>query len=112
MVHTGYHEEDPRTPGSARQEQAQSEYDGSLVLLDHLGERNVRTEALLSTLQSPVYTLMTRQREKGRVATTSRREQRTSRLAHRPWASSQAEIYGIYGRYELHGGYNRYEIEI
>ena len=35
-IHTGDDEEDPRPPGSARQETAQSEDDGSLVLLDHL----------------------------------------------------------------------------
>ena len=89
MIHTGDHEEDPRAPGPARQEQAQPEYDGSLVLLDHLGRRNI------SRAEQSFSTLMTKQRERGRVARTSRREHSTSRLAHRPWASSQAEIEQI-----------------
>ena len=42
MIHTGDHEEDPRAPGPARQEQAQPEYDGSLVLLDHLDDEAER----------------------------------------------------------------------
>ena len=86
MVNTGNHEEHPGTPRPARQEQAQSEYDGSLVLLDHLEKREMdRPELNFSTL-------MTKQRERGRVARTSTREQNTSRLAHRPCASSHAEI--------------------
>ena len=36
LVDTRNHEEDPGTSGSSREEQAQSEYDSSLVLLDHL----------------------------------------------------------------------------
>ena len=35
-IHTGDDEEDSRPPGSSRQQPAQSEDDGSLVLLDHL----------------------------------------------------------------------------
>ena len=35
-IHTGDDKEDPRPPGSSCQEPAQSEDDGSLVLLDHL----------------------------------------------------------------------------
>ena len=35
-IHTGNDEEDSRPPGSSCQQSAQSEDDGSLVLLDHL----------------------------------------------------------------------------
>ena len=35
-IHTGDDKEDPRPPGSSCQQPAQSEDDGSLVLLDHL----------------------------------------------------------------------------
>ena len=35
-IHTGDDEEDPGPPGSSCQQSAQSEDDGSLVLLDHL----------------------------------------------------------------------------
>ena len=35
-IHTGDDKEDPGTPGSSRHQPAQSEDDGSLVLLDHL----------------------------------------------------------------------------
>ena len=41
-IHTGDDEEHPRAPGSARQEQSQSKYDGSLVLLDDLDDEAER----------------------------------------------------------------------
>ena len=39
LVDTGNHEEDSGTSGSSREEQAQSEYDSSLVFLDHLDDQ-------------------------------------------------------------------------
>ena len=41
-IHARDHKEDARAPGSARQEQSQSKYDGSLVLLDHLDDEAQR----------------------------------------------------------------------